>query len=333
MATSATVHRRLPIGLLIVAACALAIPAGAQTVLFDFGNDASFRGVSTANPDINGNYWNSFRTGVFYQNLIDVANQPTAIDFGFSTAVATDSYNGPAGPTDATTVDSDVFFTDIDSAALGDLGGSLAAAFDYVAGPSLPTNNQVRFEIQQLDPTMRYELTFFGSHKYTTDATTVYSVYSDSTYTTLVDSVSLDVRDQTDPSLHNRDTVAVLSGLAPQTSEILYVEFVGSNGADGYLNALKLVASEAPVAAGDFNGDGLVDAADYTVWRDNLNGNESALGGAGDGSGTVDAGDYALWASSYSGSASLATAVPEPVGTLMLILALGGCGISTSRRS
>jgi hypothetical protein len=332
MATLAFLNRRLPIGLVIVAACALAVSAGAQTVLFDFGNDASYRGVSVTSPDPNGNYWNSLRTGVFYQELLDKTGAATTIDFGFSTGVATDSYNGPAGPTTAANKDVEVFFTDIDSAALGDLG-VLEAAFDYVAGPSLPTNNQVRFEIQQLDPTKRYDLTFFGSHKYTTDATTVYSVYSDNTYTTLVGSVSLDVRDQTDASLHNRDTVALLSGLAPQVSDILYVEFVGSNGGDGYLNALQLVATDAPVTVGDFNGNGLVDAADYTVWRDNLNGDESVLGGAGDGSGIVDAGDYTLWKGNYGGAgASSATAIPEPVSTLMLIVALGGCGIAAPRR-
>src|SRR4051812_15030837 len=77
----------------------MAVCARAQTVLFDFGNDQSFRGLSVQNPDMNGNYWNSFRTGLFYQNLIDIHNVPTTIDFGFSTPVATDSYNGPSGAT------------------------------------------------------------------------------------------------------------------------------------------------------------------------------------------------------------------------------------------
>jgi hypothetical protein len=116
-------------------------------------------------------------------------------------------------------------------------------------------------------------------------------------------------------------------------SDILYVEFVGSNGGDGYLNALQLVATDAPVTVGDFNGDWLVDSADYTVWRDNLNGNESVLGGAGDGSGIVDAGDYTLWKGNYGGGgASNAPAIPEPASTLMLIIALGGCGFAAPRR-
>src|SRR6185312_164729 len=78
----------------------IAVAANAQTVLIDFGNDASFRGATVPNPDPNNNYWTSMRTGVFYQNLVDIHNNPTTIDFGFSTGVATDSYNGPAGPTE-----------------------------------------------------------------------------------------------------------------------------------------------------------------------------------------------------------------------------------------
>ena len=81
-----------------------------------------------------------------------------------------------------------------------------------------------------MDPAKKYDLTFFGSHKFSVDATTVYSVYTDNTYTTLVGSANLDVQDPADPSLHNRDTVATISNLSPQADNILYVQFVGSNG-------------------------------------------------------------------------------------------------------
>lgn len=57
------------------------------------------------------------------------------------------------------------------------------------------------------------------------------------------------------------------------------------------------VAAELP---GDFSGDGIVDAADYTVWRDNLGrAGEEILLGAGDRSGRVDQGDYDLWKQNY----------------------------------
>ncbi len=79
------------------------------------------------------------------------------------------------------------------------------------------------------------------------------------------------------------------------------------------------------VLPGDFNADGSVDAADYTIWRDNLGAiDETALNGAGNGSGGVDAADYDLWAQFFGttipASSSSAVSVPEPSGFAMLIL-------------
>ena len=59
-----------------------------------------------------------------------------------------------------------------------------------------------------------------------------------------------------------------------------------------------------PNEPGDFNSDGIVDAGDYTVWRDNLGGDESVLAGNGDGSSTVDFGDYLLWEQSFGNTAT-----------------------------
>ena len=78
---------------------------------------------------------------------------------------------------------------------------------------------------------------------------------------------------------------------------------------------------------GDFNGDGLVDAADYTVWRDNLGAeNESAINFNGDGIGGIDQNDYALWKTNFgtstNGGSGLAHAnVPEPATGLTALLA------------
>ncbi|HEX6961922.1 MAG TPA: hypothetical protein VF175_08655, partial [Lacipirellula sp.] len=146
-------------------ACSLAGSSAAQTVLIDFGTDNSFRGVSVPNPDANGNYWNSLAPGAFYQDLVDVDNAATTIDFGFSTPVGTDSFNGPAGVTSfPDPTPAEIAATDIDSAALGILGVT-EAAMDFVAGPD-GADKRVRFEIQQLDPTKTYDLTFFASHKF-----------------------------------------------------------------------------------------------------------------------------------------------------------------------
>lgn len=73
---------------------------------------------------------------------------------------------------------------------------------------------------------------------------------------------------------------------------------------------------------GDFNGDGRVDLADYTVWRDNLGAPDTAIGNAGDMLGVVDSGDYQVWRTHFGNpAATLATRVPEP--SCLALLALG----------
>ena len=50
---------------------------------------------------------------------------------------------------------------------------------------------------------------------------------------------------------------------------------------------------------GDFNADGAVDAADYTIWNNNLGGSSSVLNGNGTGAATVVLGDYWLWKKNF----------------------------------
>jgi hypothetical protein len=223
------------------AAIAIALVAGlsgssarAATVLVDFGNNTSFRGASVTNPDQNGNNWNSMQPGLFYTNLIDTTGTGTGINFGFSTPVGTDSFNGPAGATsNSPLTPAEIAAADIDQAALGNLGVK-AAAVDFAA------ETNCRFEIQALNPLKKYNLKFFGSHKFSTSDATSYSVYTDNTYTTLVASGLLNVQTPGSPNLHNRDTTLTLSNLSPQTSNILYVQFTGATGGFGYLNSMAI---------------------------------------------------------------------------------------------
>ncbi|CAK9037557.1 Arylsulfatase A (ASA) (Cerebroside-sulfatase) [Cleaved into: Arylsulfatase A component B [Durusdinium trenchii] len=55
---------------------------------------------------------------------------------------------------------------------------------------------------------------------------------------------------------------------------------------------------------GDFNDDGIVNLADYVVWRNNLGGNDAVLHGNGTGGGTVVAADYELWKSHFGNGSS-----------------------------
>jgi hypothetical protein len=91
---------------------------------------------------------------------------------------------------------------------------------------------------------------------------------------------------------------------------------------------------------GDFNNDGMVNLADYTVWRDNLGSADTVLpaGSTDDGSGLVDAGDYATWKANFGNTAGPLAGleagqvnVPEP-GTVVILLSMLGVGGVAARR-
>lgn len=82
----------------------------------------------------------------------------------------------------------------------------------------------------------------------------------------------------------------------------------------------------------DFNSDGLVDAADYTLWRDSV-GTPSLLADA-DGSGAVDQADYQIWRQYYGQVVSLANhfaPVPEPA-SLALVAVILPAAVTLRRR-
>jgi hypothetical protein len=87
---------------------------------------------------------------------------------------------------------------------------------------------------------------------------------------------------------------------------------------------------------GDYDGDGIVDASDYTVFRDHLNQSFALANRDPNNSGLINAGDFTYWkshfgATSGSGSASLSGgSVPEP--TSWLLLAIGGACVLILRQ-
>ncbi len=109
--------------------------------------------------------------------------------------------------------------------------------------------------------------------------------------------------------------------------------YAGPNETQLRNGVVKYVTGVAGVP-GDYNGNGVVDMADYVLWR---NGgplqNESASPGV------VDAADYTYWRSRFgatSGSGSSlgeGSAVPEPLSLGLLAIAVVCGTISTRRRS
>jgi hypothetical protein len=104
---------------------------------------------------------------------------------------------------------------------------------------------------------------------------------------------------------------------------------------DGAVNPTETTGT---TLAGDYNGDNIVDAADYTVWRDN-EGQFMSLVNETATLGVVDAADYDEWKGNFgavgigAGGGSLnAIAVPEP-GVLGLCLVAIGVVSSATRRN
>ncbi len=113
----------------------------------------------------------------------------------------------------------------------------------------------------------------------------------------------------------------------------------GPGGQDEYERLFLLQVPALGILPGDYNGNGKVDAADYTVWRDNLAADESVLppGSTNDGSGFVDAGDYATWKANFGTNPAAfngvdAANVPEPNALILLAAMVSGAWILRVRQ-
>jgi hypothetical protein len=87
---------------------------------------------------------------------------------------------------------------------------------------------------------------------------------------------------------------------------------------DRYTSYLGFRVASTTLLSADYNQNGIVDGADYTVWRDSIGQFVlPATGADGNGDGIIDEGDYAFWKErfgtilDYTGTAS-SNAVPEP---------------------
>ncbi len=119
------------------------------------------------------------------------------------------------------------------------------------------------------------------------------------------------------------------TGVAP-TGSFAIESVYGWNVARLYTTGEVILTSVA-VLTGDYNGDGVVDAADYSVWRDTL-GSTTDLRANGDNSGAsmgvIDEADYAVWQAHFGQAAATGLAasgaVPEPATWGMLLAGLLG---------
>lgn len=113
------------------------------------------------------------------------------------------------------------------------------------------------------------------------------------------------------------------------TEAILLPEGYVANSGDGRIVDNVYLRPFAPATggvAGDYNFDGLVDAADYTVWRDR---SDAGLPLPNDTTPeSVSIADYDLWRSNYGGPTAAALAAPEPTAAVLLILGVLAGGLA-----
>jgi hypothetical protein len=132
--------------------------------------------------------------------------------------------------------------------------------------------------------------------------------------------------------------VFALHNLVPQVqfaAQGVYVTFLDPS----------MVGPGSGAVAPDFNGDGVIDLADFAIWKSHVGtlSGASVLDGDADGDGDVDGLDFLKWqrnvgkpmpwngAGAGSGSASNAAAVPEPA-SLALLVCGGFAAIAFQRR-
>jgi hypothetical protein len=131
--------------------------------------------------------------------------------------------------------------------------------------------------------------------------------------------VLAEVNLQSIPILQSGKSYRLGSGFNPAAAKDLAFRFATPSG--------ELVRGIVEyVNAGDYDSDGVVDAADYVVWRKML-GQNVAYGGSGDGNGNglVEPADYGVWRNNFGNGtivgSAVTVAVPEPATKAALLMA------------
>jgi hypothetical protein len=119
--------------------------------------------------------------------------------------------------------------------------------------------------------------------------------------------------------------------------DLRFTGWSGGGGSFSYDRAMGTITP--PATTGDYNENGLVDAADYVLWRSTLNEMVTTPGDGADGdlSGTIDQGDYDFWRMNFgevvpASAGGQFSAVPEPTPAAGVLIGLFGFRLWSGRQ-
>jgi hypothetical protein len=289
------------------------------------------------------------------------------VDFGINTQLTTipgwNNLTGPAGtePTtvlnliDSVDMPTGIVFTPTWSAvdvasdtgialALSNFQGRYPDELPGIAQSALRDNLYVRdgytftVTLSNLPANTRYNFLFYGASGTTGD----YSLWTVTGSNSGSDFIT--------PLVANHTQVATVNGIIPNASNSISVRFEGRrpNGTVqnpainddglGRFNYMRIL--QHSLINGDFDANGVVNAADYMAWRSDFGLLAHVTGSDGNHNGIVDASDYVVWrkAMSMAGGAGSSSsvqslAVPEPHAALLLGATIFSiCGLRVRNR-
>lgn len=287
--------------------------------------------INTSTPFVGvidmGQYLDQLQTGSINVQV----NDDTAVDWAIYTAAVATPIVDPTGPAvflDGGSVRIDSVISPVASLTYG---GATAASLTIAAGGRLSANHSYQ---QAANSTLKIEIAGqavgqFGSIIVGDDAT-------------LGGALVLELVNGYAPAAGAEFEIISAGNLLGTTFATTTLPNLG--------NSLKWQIDYEPDAViarviaaaltGDYNRDGTVDAADYSIWRKTLGSSVSSFGEGADGNhnGTIDENDYLVWRAHFGETVGTAgstannrTLVPEPTTITLLTVFLSFCGRRSRR--
>jgi hypothetical protein len=93
------------------------------------------------------------------------------------------------------------------------------------------------------------------------------------------------------------------------------------------IGVLDFAATARTLNRGDYNSNGMVDAPDYTIWRDTLGSTTDLRANGDDTNSLINVKDYTVWRQHFGeGAGSGSAAVPEPAAIVLAIIVFVSVG-------